>query len=63
MIQMNLLQGKNRHTDVGNRCVDKGGGMNQETEIDIYTLPRVKQRASGKLLYGIRSSAQCSVMT
>ena len=30
---------------------------------DIYTLPRVKQLASGKLLYNTGSPAWCSVMT
>ena len=34
-----------------------------ESSIDIYTLPCVKQMASGKLLYSIGSSAQCSVTT
>ena len=63
MIQMNLLQGRNRDTDIVHRCVDKVGGMNQEIEVDIYILPRVKHTASGKLLYGTRSSAQCSAMT
>ena len=50
MIQMNLLQGRNRDTDIEHRCVDKVGGMNQEIEVDIYILPRVKHTASGKLL-------------
>ena len=47
------LQGRNR--DVENGCVDLGGGegeggMNWEIGIDIYTLPCVKQIASGNLL-------------
>ena len=37
--------------------------MNCEIRIGIYTLPRIKQAASGKLLYSTGSSAQCSVMT
>jgi len=37
--------------------------MNWEIRIDIYTLPCVKQTASGTLLYSTGSSAQCSVMT
>ena len=37
--------------------------MNWEAETHIYTLPCVKQIASGKLLYSTGSSAQCSVMT
>ena len=38
------------------------GGMNGESSTDIYTLPRVKQTASGKL-YTTGSSAWCFVMT
>ena len=34
-----------------------------ECSIDVYTLPRVKQLASVKLLYSTKSLAQCSVMT
>ena len=34
--------------------------MNWESRIDIYTLPCVKQLASGKLLYNTESSALCS---
>ena len=34
-----------------------------ESSIDIYTLPCVKEMASGKLLYSMGSSAQCSVTT
>ena len=34
-----------------------------ESNVDIYTLPYVKQIASGKLLYSTESSTQCSVMT
>ena len=37
--------------------------MNWEAETHIYTLPCVKQIASGKLLYSTGSSAQCSGMT
>ena len=37
------------------------GDMNWE-RTDTYTLPYVKQRASGKLLYSPKSSARCSVM-
>ena len=39
------------------------GGMNWEIRIDIYTLPCVKQIASGNLPYSRGSSARCSVMT
>ena len=41
----------------------RGSGMNWEIEIDIYTLPCVKQRAIGNLLYTTGSSAGCSVGT
>ena len=37
--------------------------MNWENTIDTDTLPCIKQRASGKLLYSTGSSAWCSVMT
>ena len=39
------LHGRNRDADVENRCEDtggRGGGMNWEIRIDIYTLPCVK---------------------
>ena len=39
------------------------GRMNWENTIDTDTLPCIKQRASGKLLYSMESSAWCSVMT
>ena len=35
------------------------GGTNQESSIDIYTLPCVKKRPNGRLLC---SSAQCFMM-
>ena len=41
------MQGRSRDTDVENKLMvtkrRKGGGMNQEAWIDIYTLPCVKQ--------------------
>ena len=37
--------------------------MHWEIGTDLYTLPCVKQRASGNLLYSPRSSARCSVVT
>ena len=44
--------------------VGEGEGVtNWETGTDIYTLPRVKHTASGKLLYSTGSSAPCSMMT
>ena len=59
------FQGKNGDTDVENRYVDTGGkgegGRNCEVRFDIYTLPYIKQIASGKLLYSPRglSSVLC----
>ena len=40
----------------------RGGGINWEIGIDIFTLPCVKQIASGRLLHSTGSSARCSVM-
>ena len=51
MVQKNGLQGRNRDTDVENKCMvtkggkrsrGGGGGMNWETGIDIYTLLCIK---------------------
>ena len=57
----------NRDADVENGLVDTGWGRREWGElgegIDIYTLPCVKQIASGKLLYNTRRSACCSVLT
>ena len=53
-------------TDIENRfeyIVEEGkDGTNSESSTDIYTLPNVKQIASGKLLCNTWSSAWCSVM-
>ena len=52
---MDLLVGQHRHTDIKNRFLDTAGegegGMNWEDSTETYTLPYVKQRANGKLLY------------
>ena len=61
------MQGRNRDADVENGRVDpelggRGNGMNWEIGIDIYTLPCVKQIASGNLQYSAGSSAGCSVV-
>ena len=49
------LQGRNGDIDIENRLVNTAGegegGINWESSMDIYTLPRVKQTASGKLLH------------
>ena len=39
------------------------GGMNGESNMETYTLPYVKQIASGNLLCDTGSSTQCSVKT
>ena len=41
----------------------RGGGMNWEIRTDMYTLPCVKQTASGELLYSAWSSTACPSMT
>ena len=41
----------------------KRWGTNWESNTDIYTLPRVEQRAGGKLLCNKGSSVWCSVTT
>ena len=66
MVQMNLLRGRNRDTDIENGHVDTvgegEGGMNWEIRFDTNTLQCVKQIASGNLLHSTGSSAGCSVM-
>ena len=62
------MQGRERDRDVENRCVDKRGGEGEggttwESDIDVYTLPRVKQTAVGALTYSTRGSARRSVGT
>ena len=39
------------------------GGMNWESGMDVYTLPCVKQIASGSLHYSTENLARCSVLT
>ena len=41
----------------------KGGGINWENVIDIYTLLNIKQIANKDLLYRTENSTQYSVMT
>ena len=52
---LSYLQGIKGDTDVKKRLLDSGGegegGMIWENSIETYTLPYVKQIASGKLLY------------
>ena len=42
---------------------EEGCEMNKESRTDIYTLPCVKQPASGKPLCNTGTSAWCSVAT
>ena len=55
-----------RDPDIENRFVDTVGegesGRNGESSTEICTLPYIKQRASGNLLYDTGSSSQCSVI-
>ena len=41
---------------------ERDGGTNWESSTDTYSLPCVKQIASGKVLCSKRSSAWCSAM-
>ena len=55
---------RNRDADIEYRYMHTWGrGTNWESSADIYTLSRVKQIATGKLLYRMGSSVGCSVMT
>ena len=67
MVLMSLFAEQERDADVENGLVDTAGegesGTNWEIRTDIYTLPRVKQIASGKVLYSTGCSAWRSVMT
>ena len=57
------LEMQTQRTDVWTREVGNSRGLNWEIRISIYTLPRVKQRAGGNLLYNAGSSAGSSMMT
>ena len=70
------MQGRNRDSEIENRIPgtagEREGGTNGERSIEIHTLgfpggsdtlPRVKQRADGTLLYSAKSSAWGSVTT
>ena len=60
------MQGRNRDEEVEKGHADTGekedGRMNGEHSTGVYTLPCVKQIASGKLLHSTGSSAWHSVM-
>ena len=52
------MQGSNEEADTENRLVDTveegEDGMTKKSTMEIYTLPYVKQTASGDLLYDSR---------
>ena len=59
-------QGRNRDRRRERTCGhgrEGEAGTNWESSIDVYTLPCVKQIASGKLLHSTGRSARCSLMT
>ena len=63
------MHGSNGDRDTENRLVAQGWGedredeMNGERSMEAHTLPHVKQRASGNLLYDSGSSNWGSVTT
>lgn len=66
MVQVNLVPGMNRDTDVENARVDivgKGQVGRTGRVAMTYTQPCVTQAAGGKLLCSPGSPAQCSEVT
>ena len=67
MVLKNLFTGNNGEIDIENRPMDMGGGEERvrgmETATWKLTLPHVKQRANGNLLYGSGNSSKGSVST
>ena len=67
--KVSYLQGRNRNADLemdvwtGWGARRGEGGMNWEVGTDMHTLPWIRQRTSGNLLYRTGSSVQCSVVT
>ena len=61
------MKGSNRETDLENRFVDtvgeEEGGTNEESSMETYTLPYVKQIDSGNFLYDSGNSNWGSVIT
>ena len=55
IVPMSLFAGNDGDIDVENRLVDTvgegKGGMNWDSSVETYTLPYVKWKASGNLLY------------
>ena len=60
IVLMNLLQGRNKDSDVQEGLVDTAGeeehGTNRDSSTDIYILSYVKYIAAGNLLWSTRSS-------
>ena len=66
MVHMNLYAGqeeKGRQNRLVDTAGEEKGGMNWESSTETYTLPCVKQIASGRLLCNWGSSTQCYVTT
>ena len=67
MVQMNLLQGKNRDADTEKRLVDSMGysereGWDELQRLELTCTPsHYKLDSCGTLLYGTGSSAWCSM--
>ena len=63
---MNLFTNRNTVTDIENKPMvtswEKGGEINKEIGIDIYTLLYIKQIANRNLLYSTENSTQYSVI-
>ena len=58
------LQGRSRDSDIEKNVWTHWGksGMNWESSINIHTLPYVKEKAGGNLLYSTGNLAWCSVV-
>ena len=67
MMQMNLFTNRNTVTDIESKPMvtswERGGEINKEIGIDIYTLLYIKQIANKDLLYSTWNSTQYSIMT
>ena len=67
MVLINLFAGQEyRYKHREQTCRHSGGregGTNREGSTEIYTLPHVKQRASGKFLYNTGKSMLYPVTT
>ena len=61
------LQGRNRDTDAENKRMDtkgrRGGGMNWETGIDVYTLMCIKQITNKTCCMALGTALRCTVET